>query len=107
MTTEKDIPDYLTEEEKKMPLDIKLMQMALGLESCKTVGDAVNLIKEIYEMGREDSRKEIIEEFKLWLDQFEKIVNWHKKRSLLPYDWNDYEHKKIIEFRDKLKEKKQ
>lgn len=38
--------------------------------------------------------------------QFERIVNWRKERGLLPYDWNDYEHKKIIEFREMLKESK-
>jgi hypothetical protein len=54
--------------------------------------------------GRKEARKEVIEEFKLWLEQFEKVVNWHKERSLLPYDWNEYEHKKIIELREILKE---
>ena len=46
-----------------------------------------------------------IEDVKLWLEQFEQILNWHKERSLLPYDWNEYEHKKIIELREMLGDK--
>ena len=44
---------YLTEEEKKMPLDMQLGQYVLGLESCRTKGDAIEILKEIYNAGKE------------------------------------------------------
>jgi len=43
------------------------------------------------------------EKLKIWLNEFEKLINWHRERSLLPYDWDDYEHKKIMELREMLK----
>jgi hypothetical protein len=57
-------------------------------------------------MAFQEGIQKAIEPLNIWLEQFEKIVNWHKERSLLPYDWNDYEHKKIIELREILQKVK-
>lgn len=43
---------YLTEDEAKMPLDMALMQLALGLQTCKTKGEAVRLLLDAVELGR-------------------------------------------------------
>lgn len=52
---------YLTDEERKMPLDMQFGQLVLGLQSCKTKGDTAELIKEAYEMGRIDEREKIVD----------------------------------------------
>jgi hypothetical protein len=44
---------YLTDYEKKMPLDMMLLQAVLGIQSCKTKGDVMELLKEIYVLGYE------------------------------------------------------
>jgi hypothetical protein len=43
---------YLTDEEQTMPIELQLGQYSLGLQSCKTKGDAIELLKEIYEKGK-------------------------------------------------------
>jgi hypothetical protein len=43
---------YLTEAEAIMPLDLALLQLALGLQTCKTKGDVVALLKDAVELGR-------------------------------------------------------
>ncbi len=47
--------NYLTEKEAKMPLDLALSQLVLGLQSCKTKGDVVDLLKDAVELGRRDN----------------------------------------------------
>jgi hypothetical protein len=42
----------------------------------------------------------------IWLNDFVKLVDWHKIRSMLPYDWHDYEHKKLMELNILIKELK-
>lgn len=44
---------YLTEEERKMPIEAILLQVALGLQTCKTKGDVVDLLREVYHLGYE------------------------------------------------------
>jgi hypothetical protein len=44
--------NYLTEQEARMPLDFALMQLALGLQTCKTKGAAVALLEDAVELGR-------------------------------------------------------
>lgn len=44
--------NYLTEQEAEMPLEMALMQLSLGLQSCKTKGDAVGLLMDAVELGR-------------------------------------------------------
>jgi hypothetical protein len=44
---------YLTEEEKKMPINMMLMQVVLGLQTCKTKGDVRELLQEVYDIGYE------------------------------------------------------
>jgi len=44
--------NYLTEEEAKMPLDFALLQLAIGLQTCKTKGDVVKLLEDAVELGR-------------------------------------------------------
>ena len=34
---------------------------------------------------------------KMFLEDLKKLVLWHSARGLLPYDWFDYEHPRIIE----------
>lgn len=46
--------NYLTEKEAKMPLDMALLQLALGLQSCNSKEDAVNLLKDAVELGRRE-----------------------------------------------------
>jgi len=45
---------YLTEEEAKMPLDMALLQLALGLQTCKTKGAVVELLHDAVELGRRE-----------------------------------------------------
>lgn len=47
---------YLTEEETKMPLDLCLSQLTLGLQSCKTKGDAKELLMDAVKLGRMGKR---------------------------------------------------
>lgn len=44
--------NYLTEEEAKMPLDMALGQLVLGIETCKTRAEVINLLKDAVELGR-------------------------------------------------------
>ena len=53
---------YLTEEEQKMPLDMQLLQYVLGIASCKTKGDVKELLKEIYDLGRQKEREDVFKE---------------------------------------------
>lgn len=46
--------NYLTEKEAKMPLDMALLQLALGLQSCNSKEEAVNLLKDAVELGRRE-----------------------------------------------------
>lgn len=50
---------YLTEEEKKMPNDVRVLQLVLGLQTCKTKKDAGDLIKEAQELAIEDYKKRV------------------------------------------------
>lgn len=54
---------YLTDEEKKMPLEMQLLQFVLGLQCCKNKGDAVNLLKDF----RRQVAEEIFEEINILL----------------------------------------
>ena len=49
--------NYLTEEESKMPKDMALLQLTLGLQTCKTKKDAVELLEDAFELGRRRERK--------------------------------------------------
>jgi hypothetical protein len=42
----------LTEEEAKMPLEMAPLQIVLGLEFCKTKGEAVELLEDAMELGQ-------------------------------------------------------
>jgi hypothetical protein len=44
--------NYLTEEEARMPLEMALGQLVLGIETCKTRGEVINLLKDAVELGR-------------------------------------------------------
>lgn len=44
--------NYLTKEESEMNLDAALLQLAIGLQSCKTKRDAMNLLHDAVELGR-------------------------------------------------------
>ena len=45
---------YLTEKEAKMSLRECLLQLALGLETCKTKVDVIELLQDAVELGRRD-----------------------------------------------------
>lgn len=48
--------EYLTEKESKMPVDLALMQVILGLQSkTLTKGDAVEIIGDAYNLGARDA----------------------------------------------------
>ena len=50
--------NYLTEEEvKKLTLEEALLQLALGLQTCDTRKDVVELLKDAVELGRRDDAK--------------------------------------------------
>jgi hypothetical protein len=53
---------YLTDEEAKMPLEQSLLQLALGLQTCKTKGDAVDLLKDAVKLGELQERKRTVEQ---------------------------------------------
>ena len=44
--------NYLTTKEAEMPLDMALLQLALGLETCKTKAEVVRLLMDAVELGR-------------------------------------------------------
>jgi hypothetical protein len=44
--------NYLTEEEANMPLEMALLQLVLGLQTCKTKDDVVELLRDAVELGR-------------------------------------------------------
>lgn len=44
--------NYLTETEAKMPLREALLQLTLGLQTCKTKKDVVELLEDAVELGR-------------------------------------------------------
>ena len=54
---------YLTEEESKMPSRMALSQLALGLQTCKTEGDAVDLLNDAFILGKR-TNKEAVEGLK-------------------------------------------
>jgi hypothetical protein len=49
--------NYLTKKESEMDLDAALLQLAIGLESCKTKRDAMNLLHDAVELGRRIERQ--------------------------------------------------
>jgi hypothetical protein len=55
------ILSYLTETEAEMPLDLALLQISLGLQTCKTKGDVVNLLGDAVELGRRKGFKEALQ----------------------------------------------
>jgi len=50
--------DYLTDEEKKMPIKMQLLQYVLGIQSCKTKGDVVELLEEIRTQAKLEGEKD-------------------------------------------------
>lgn len=48
--------NYLTEEEAKMPLEMALLQIVLGIQHCKTKKDVGELLKDAVELGRREVR---------------------------------------------------
>lgn len=54
--------NYLTPEEATMPLEAILLQLCLGLQSCETKSDVVELLEDAVELGRRDEQKRMIEE---------------------------------------------
>jgi len=50
--------NYLTKEEVKMPLHLALLQLSLGLQTCKTKGDVVGLLMDAVELGKILKEKE-------------------------------------------------
>ena len=74
---EKDKIKYLTEEEKKMPKDLMLLQISLGLQSCKTKGDVVDLLNEVYDISKQNERNEIIKEVEKMIDEYFMEIEQH------------------------------
>ncbi len=52
--------NYLTNKEAEMPLELALLQIALGLQTCKTKGDVIELLQDAVELGRRDCHKKVI-----------------------------------------------
>jgi len=46
---------YLTNIEQQMTLDYKLLQIALGIRTCKTIGEVTSLLREVYDMDRQEA----------------------------------------------------
>ena len=51
--------NYLTEAEAKMPLKAALMQICLGLRTCETKAEVVELLEDAVELGRRENEREI------------------------------------------------
>ncbi len=49
--------NYLTKEESEMPLNMALRQIVLGLQSCKTKGDALELLEDAVGLGIKKEQK--------------------------------------------------
>jgi len=58
---------------------------------------------EFYLRGFEAGKQKMIEDEIEFLEQLNKLVVWHQSRSLLPYDWFDYEGKRINQRLEELK----
>jgi len=77
--------NYLTEDEMQMSEDMVDLQIALGLQSCKTKGTAVSLLKDV----RMHERLKLIKEI-------EKLFYMGKKKTKFIY-WEEWENfKKIV-----------
>lgn len=50
---------YLTDKERKMPHRIKLLQIVLGLQTCKTKGEVADLLEEVQELAIQDYKKKV------------------------------------------------
>ena len=48
--------NYLTEEESKMPLDMALLQISIGLQTCKTKDDVKDLLMDAVLIGERRGR---------------------------------------------------
>jgi hypothetical protein len=57
--------NYLTKEESEMDLDAALLQLAIGLQSCKTKRDAMNLLHDAVELGRRIEHQKAKQSYKL------------------------------------------
>lgn len=58
--------NYLTEEEAKMPLHMALLQITQGLQSCKTKGEATELLEDAVTIGRQAEK----EDSRAWLEKY-------------------------------------
>lgn len=73
--------NYLTEEEAKMPIGLALLQLAIGLQSCSTKGNAVELLGDAVELGRRLERKALLrlsKQDKSFLTTMRKIIKSQK-----------------------------
>jgi hypothetical protein len=49
---------------------------------------------------------ELIKELKAEFTAFSEDIEWHRRRRLLPYDWQDYEQKHYAKVRALIKKLK-
>ena len=45
--------NYLTEEEAKMPTELALLQLMLGIQTCKNKSDVLDLLWDAFTLGKE------------------------------------------------------
>lgn len=64
---------YLTDEEEKMEVKHALLQIAIGLQTCKTKGDVVELLMDAVTLGRRQVAHEKDEQFKTKLKE---LIDW-------------------------------
>lgn len=92
---------YLSKEERDMPIEFRLIQMVLGLQSCKTKEDAKEILREAYQMGREDERRAFAERLKTRIKhlypQLEKRSVWGLSGDEVCDNCEDYVMKVIDE----------
>lgn len=75
---------YLTDEEKNMPLGVALLQLTIGLQTCKTKKDVVELLQDAVQLGRIDIinvlEKNMVRHF-----ENDEVVEY----ILLPAEWDN------------------
>ena len=72
--------DYLTDDEKKMPNEIKLLQYVLGIQSCKNKGDVVEILKEIQDDVVQQALSDLAKEIEKMEEPWEILI---KRREVL------------------------
>ena len=103
-----DLKKEIEEEIKKVQMELNIIQADPSLHGQIRVGSKLEVLKaklEGYNLANQETLNLLDDEIK-WLNELLKLVLWHNERSLLPYDWFEYEHPRLLERLSQLQSKK-